>query len=37
MMPIGNKYSISKDITEYTSGNVKFSNDDYVEVFQMVK
>lgn len=36
-MPIGNKYSISKDITDYTSGNVKFSNDDYVEVFQMVK
>jgi len=33
----GNKYSTSKDITKYTSVNVKFSNDDYVEVFQMVK
>jgi len=33
----GIKYSTSKDITKYTSGNVKFSNDDYVEVFQMVK
>jgi len=33
----GIKYSTSKDITEYTFGNVKFSNDDYVEVFQIVK
>lgn len=33
----GNKYSTSKNISEFTSDNVKFSNDDYVEVFQMVK
>jgi len=33
----GNKYSTSENISEYTSGNVKFSNDNYVEVFQMVK
>jgi len=33
----GIKYSTSENISEYTSGNVKFSNDDYVEVFQMVK
>ena len=32
----GIKYSTSESITEYTSGNVKFSNDDYVEVFQMI-
>ena len=30
-------YSTTKNISEYTSGNVEFSNFDYVEVFQMVK
>jgi len=33
----GIKYLTSNDITKYTSGNVKFSNYDYVEVFQIVK
>ena len=33
----GIKYSTSESITKYTSGNVKFSNDDYVEVFQIIR
>ena len=33
----GFKYSTTENINEYTSGNVKFTNDDYVEVFQMIK